>query len=184
MDEITTDYYWAIELKEVEQQHLNIKHHDPLLFGMTVAEANEIRLEFFKEKLLNCQNDQNRWFKISCEEANNGCIRSLMNDNAKEMASLEKKIYFYSGKPSKQYIDLEMVKEIPIIDIMPSKPVRAGVNTLFYNCIFHDEKTPSMVVYKDRNRFKCFGCGQYGSVVDIYMKLNNCTFAEAVRGLK
>lgn len=49
-------------------------------------------------------------------------------------------------------------------------------------CIFHNERTPSMHVYGS-NKFNCFSCGKSGSVVDIVMQQNNCTFKEAIKKL-
>lgn len=51
-------------------------------------------------------------------------------------------------------------------------------------CPFHDEKTPSFHVWPKKNRFKCFGCGKYGSGIDLYMHIHNLTFPEAVRKLE
>lgn len=45
-------------------------------------------------------------------------------------------------------------------------------------CPFHDEKTASFSV-KD-NRYKCFGCGESGDLIDFVMKYNNFNFMEAV----
>jgi DNA primase len=45
-------------------------------------------------------------------------------------------------------------------------------------CPFHDENTPSFKVYDDR-AFKCFGCGEHGTIFDLVMKLEHKTFIEA-----
>ena len=50
-------------------------------------------------------------------------------------------------------------------------------------CPFHQEKTPSFVVSSERQTFKCFGCGEGGSVFQFLMQLENLTFPEAVRTL-
>lgn len=55
-------------------------------------------------------------------------------------------------------------------------PNRAG----FICCPFHNEKTPSLKVYADGKRFKCFGCGIGGSVIDFVMRLFNLTFRQAI----
>lgn len=62
-----------------------------------------------------------------------------------------------------------------------SKKKRSG-NNYIVNCIFHNEKTGSMFLFKD-GHFHCFGCGQHGSVIDLYMKINSCDFKTAVREL-
>jgi len=51
-------------------------------------------------------------------------------------------------------------------------------------CLWHNEKTPSMHYYKKTNSLFCFGCGKIADSIDVYMKLNNCTFTEAVKKLQ
>lgn len=45
------------------------------------------------------------------------------------------------------------------------------------------DKTPSFHIYEGENRFKCFGCGKAGSVLDLQMELTGQTFSEALRAL-
>ncbi|HEY7913605.1 MAG TPA: DNA primase [Blastocatellia bacterium] len=48
-------------------------------------------------------------------------------------------------------------------------------------CPFHSEKTPSFNVHPGKGLFKCFGCGAGGSVFDFVMRIEGCSFPEAVR---
>lgn len=50
-------------------------------------------------------------------------------------------------------------------------------------CPFHSEKTPSFSVNRNRQIYKCFGCGEGGNVVTFVMKYENCTFQEAIKML-
>lgn len=50
-------------------------------------------------------------------------------------------------------------------------------------CPFHQEKTPSFFVDKDRGLFHCFGCGAGGDLFDLVMRLRNLTFPEALEEL-
>ena len=50
-------------------------------------------------------------------------------------------------------------------------------------CPFHAEKTPSFTVDPTLQRWRCFGCGQYGDVFDFIMRMENVTFLEAARML-
>ena len=59
---------------------------------------------------------------------------------------------------------------------------RAGANYRGL-CPFHREKTPSFFVHPTRQAFKCFGCGEGGSVFHFLMKARNLSFAEAVEEL-
>lgn len=44
------------------------------------------------------------------------------------------------------------------------------------------ERTPSFYFDKN-NRWKCFGCAERGSVIDLYMRINGVTFIQAVKKL-
>ncbi len=51
-------------------------------------------------------------------------------------------------------------------------------------CPFHDDKTPSFVVYKNGGRYTCFGCGEKGDVIDYICKSKGMFFSQAVKYLK
>ncbi len=48
-------------------------------------------------------------------------------------------------------------------------------------CPFHSEKTPSFFVNPDKKFFKCFGCGEGGTVFQFVMKQEGMDFVEAVK---
>jgi DNA primase len=50
-------------------------------------------------------------------------------------------------------------------------------------CPFHNEKTPSFSVNRERGFFHCFGCGAGGTVFNFLMRMDGLTFPEAVRSL-
>ena len=80
---------------------------------------------------------------------------------------------------------IEKIKESnDIVDVIGEsvKLKRAGRN---YSglCPFHNEKTPSFSVSRDKQIFKCFGCGAGGNVITYVMKRENLTFPEALRKL-
>lgn len=49
-------------------------------------------------------------------------------------------------------------------------------------CPFHNERTPSFFVFSD-SRFKCFGCGESGDVIDFIQKFHRCSFKDALKHL-
>jgi DNA primase len=50
-------------------------------------------------------------------------------------------------------------------------------------CPFHQEKTPSFVVFPDSQNFHCFGCGKGGDAFSFYMLIEHVEFREALREL-
>lgn len=70
--------------------------------------------------------------------------------------------------------DIERAKQFPIIDLIQIN--RSG----FIPCPFHNENTPSCKIFKD-NKFRCFGCGANGDVIDYICKTENLEFLDAVR---
>ena len=47
-------------------------------------------------------------------------------------------------------------------------------------CPFHNERTPSFVVFPSRNTYHCFGCGKHGDAIGFVMELENRTYPEAI----
>ena len=56
------------------------------------------------------------------------------------------------------------------------RPNRAG----FVCCFSHNERTPSMKVYKGSGGYHCFGCGAHGSIIDFVMQYFGLSFKEAI----
>src|SRR5262252_6869096 len=48
-------------------------------------------------------------------------------------------------------------------------------------CTFHTEKTPSFSVYVDKQRYKCFGCGESGDVIKFVQEIQGLTFWESLK---
>src|SRR3712207_9242633 len=50
-------------------------------------------------------------------------------------------------------------------------------------CPFHQEKTPSFVVFPDSQNFHCFGCGKGGDAFTFYQQIEHVDFREALQEL-
>lgn len=59
-------------------------------------------------------------------------------------------------------------------------PIKCYQNYDMYSSPFREEKSASFKVDKVQNRWNDFGSGEYGSAVDLVMKLESCTFLEAM----
>ena len=73
--------------------------------------------------------------------------------------------------------DIQKAKEYPLENLLPEE-VKRGMTL----CPLHNEKSPSFQVKKN-NTFVCYGCGEHGDSIDLYMKMNNAKFLEAVKAL-
>ena len=78
----------------------------------------------------------------------------------------------------------ELTARCDIYDIVSRyvKLKKSGSN-YFGLCPFHNEKTPSFSVSRDKQIYHCFGCGAGGGVINFVMQMENMTFPEAVRHL-
>lgn len=50
-------------------------------------------------------------------------------------------------------------------------------------CPFHNEKTPSFTVSREKGIFHCFGCGEGGDIFSFIMKKEGLTYVEAIKFL-
>jgi DNA primase len=50
-------------------------------------------------------------------------------------------------------------------------------------CPFHQEKTPSFIVFPDSGNFHCFGCGKGGDAFTFYQAIEHVEFREALQEL-
>lgn len=78
---------------------------------------------------------------------------------------------------------VEAVKErVDIVDIISNYVTltKSGAN-FKGRCPFHVEKTPSFMVNRERQLFRCFGCGESGDVLTFVMKQENIDFPSALK---
>ena len=81
---------------------------------------------------------------------------------------------------------VEEIKErLDIVEVISAYvPLRKAGSVYKGLCPFHQEKTPSFVVYPDRGTWHCFGaCGTGGDVFSFVMKRDNLDFREALEVL-
>lgn len=81
----------------------------------------------------------------------------------------------------------EFKASVPIIqyvkniysDILPI--VRESNGKAFCRCIWHEDDTPSLVFFADTNKYKCFGCGEHGDIIDLVKYVEKVDWKEAVQ---
>ena len=82
----------------------------------------------------------------------------------------------------------EIIEEVrarnDVVDLIGNyvKLTKKG-NSHFGLCPFHNEKSPSFSVSRDKQMYYCFGCGAGGNVFTYVMEYENFTFLEAVKYL-
>lgn len=86
------------------------------------------------------------------------------------------------------YFSEDIVEEVrsrnDIVDVISGyvKLQKKG-SSYFGLCPFHNEKSPSFSVSRDKQMYYCFGCGAGGNVFTFIMEYENYSFAEALRML-
>lgn len=77
--------------------------------------------------------------------------------------------------------------DILVVAISDSKKfnkIKSLSDQRFYtNCLFHDDKHPSMILDRNTNTFKCKStkCKKYGDVIYLTMHLYNLSFIQALK---
>ncbi len=71
------------------------------------------------------------------------------------------------------------VRQLDLIDVARQYGLAERGNMV--NCIFHNDRTPSMKLYHDH--FHCFGCGAHGDVTDFTTQLFGLSKYEAAQKL-
>ncbi len=70
-------------------------------------------------------------------------------------------------------------KSLPMIDVVRRYGYEPRMNKI--NCCFHEDPGASLHVYEDS--WYCFGCGKGGDQIEWVMKMQKCTFLEAINYL-
>lgn len=81
--------------------------------------------------------------------------------------------------------EIEIAREFSLEELVGAyiKLRRSGTKTMSGRCPFHNDKTPSFVIYGNSNRFICFGCGEKGDAISFLMKIQALNFKTTIRTL-
>jgi len=79
--------------------------------------------------------------------------------------------------------EIDRVKSSVAIEEIVARYLELTVRGQNYvaRCPFHQDRTPSLVVFPATQTFHCFGCRAHGDTLTFLMKIENLTFREAFR---
>ena len=89
--------------------------------------------------------------------------------------------------PKPKIKHVEFKKSVENFDNVKRVPITDFIHFDEHNktrCIWHNEKTPSLNYYPQKNDCFCFGCGRYFDVIDVVRQIKGLGFREAVDFLK
>src|SRR4029079_1789365 len=88
-----------------------------------------------------------------------------------------------AGRIPEQFID-ELLARVDIVEVIEQRvPLRKARRDWSARCAFHDERSPSFTVTRDKQFYHCFGCGAHGSAITFLMNYDRLEFVDAVEEL-
>lgn len=180
------------EADYIEWKHHNrdlkkpiVDHGNPEDYGLTQEDADKIKLRYLKQELKRFRDQRNSWNRIvlNVDVGSRWLAIEEYNKASNAVEKIKKSIYFLKNKDKIQKLerfDLERLKQIPIGEITEVMP-----NGFFRNNPFREEKSPSNSLYwnKKTNGWVDYGSGEYGSNIDLVMKLRDCSFIDSCKWL-
>lgn len=78
----------------------------------------------------------------------------------------------------------QILDRIDIVDLIGQRVKLKKTGRTYSGCCpFHQEKSPSFHVYRDKQYFNCFGCQTNGNAISFLMKLDNRNFLDVIKDL-
>ena len=115
-------------------------------------------------------------------------IHEKVNKKRKKLKESKKFCRIIIMRRFKLYYSDEIIEEVrsrnDIVDVISTyvKLQKKG-SSYFGLCPFHNEKSPSFSVSRQKQMYYCFGCGAGGNVFTFLMEYENYTFVEALKYL-
>lgn len=111
-------------------------------------------------------------------------LRSEMsNDNRIKVINTYEKYLSLCKQSHGATINKDVIKVVPIETLYSFNNVKRTSSRISALCPFHNENTPSFVIYKKSNTFHCFGCQANGDAISFVMRLHNISFIDAIKML-
>jgi DNA primase len=88
-----------------------------------------------------------------------------------------------AGKIPNSFIQ-DLLARVDLVDLIDARvPLKRSGSSYVARCPFHNEKTPSFNVSREKQFYHCFGCGANGNAISFLMEYDRLTFPEAVETL-
>jgi DNA primase len=88
-----------------------------------------------------------------------------------------------AGKIPAHFID-ELLNRVDIVDLINSRVQLKKTGKDYQACCpFHNEKTPSFTVSREKQFYHCFGCGAHGTAIGFLMEYDNLGFVDSIEEL-
>ena len=88
-----------------------------------------------------------------------------------------------SGRIPATFID-DLLARVDIVDVIePRVRLRQRGRDLLARCPFHEERTPSFSVSREKQFYYCFGCRASGTAITFLMEYDGLGFVDAVEEL-
>ncbi|MCG7561915.1 DNA primase [Pseudoalteromonas sp. McH1-42] len=88
-----------------------------------------------------------------------------------------------AGKIPRQFID-DLLARTDIVELIDNRiGLKKAGKDYQACCPFHNEKTPSFTVSRDKQFYHCFGCGANGNAISFLMEYDKLEFVDAIEEL-
>lgn len=88
-----------------------------------------------------------------------------------------------AGKIPRQFID-DLLARVDIVDLIDGRiGLKKAGKDYQACCPFHNEKSPSFTVSRDKQFYHCFGCGANGNAISFVMDYDKLEFVDAIEEL-
>jgi len=139
-----------------------------------------------REIAIRVAHDLNKEFKNIDEELSSNkvmleWVKSC--DRYRRLQELKKYLSMTSCSIGKKELNVNSARTVPIASLFDFDRKKSYRNRIQVSCPFHEDNTPSMVIYTETNSYHCYSCGNGGDVINFIMRLNAIKFVDAVNYL-
>lgn len=160
------------------------KYQVPEIYGLTYEDKKNMRMRYLRNREQELQDRRRDYLKlkISAHPLSKWLPQIYIDEIDKQLDKITKEKFFYKTKKSHVDIDIEELKSrVRIPDLLALHGIQV-VNKRFFK-LRQNERTASAHFDTDKNVWYDFGSGQGGSVIDLYMLINNSSLSDAIKTL-